>query len=466
MIYESIFEQAAKKQINAGLIGTGTYGISLLAQTLCITRLNIPVICDQDPQIARQACVRAGMPKDKIKICSDRSQLLFAIENGNCAIAENYELMLDTPLDVIVESTGNPEAGARHAEAAIQHGKHVAMVTKEADSVVGPVLNQLAEKAGVVYTPVDGDQHGLLMGFASWAESLGLEIICGGKARPYDFVYNEQAKSVSNGARDLTLSDEEMKALGVIADGHACSIISTRRKILNALPQIGVADLCESVIAANAIGLNPDIPTLHAPIVRITEIADVLCPGEDGGILENGGVIDVITCLRREDEAGLGGGVFLVFGCKDDDTWKFMRSKGLIVNRRGTCGVVYRPYHLLGVETPISILCAGLLNLSTGSLQYRPRLDLIAKTRIDLKAGSKIPLDHGEAADTFEYSIVPASPIDSGNPIPFYMAAGNQVAVDVFAGTTISCNMISEPEDSRLWELRRQQDRTFDGVLE
>ncbi len=273
MIYESIFEQAAKKQINAGLIGSGTYGISLLAQTLCITRLNIPVICDQDPQITRQACVRAGIPEDKIKICSERSQLLLAIENGDCAIAENYELMLDTPLDVI-------------------------------------------------------------------------------------------------------------------------------------------------------------------------------------------------TCLRREDEAGPGGGVFLVFGCKNDDTWKFMRAKGLIVNRRGTCGIVYRPYHLLGVETPISILCAGLLNLSTGSLQYKPRLDLIAKTRIDLKAGSRIPLDHGDVADTFEYSIVPASPIDSGNPIPFYMAAGNQIAVDVPAGTTITCDMIAEPEDSRLWELRRQQDRRFTGVLE
>ncbi|MBW2412729.1 MAG: flagellar biosynthesis protein FlgA [Deltaproteobacteria bacterium] len=466
MIYESLFEQAGRKQISAGLIGTGTYGISLLAQSQHIPRLNIPVICDQDPQTARNACILAGIPEDSITICSNRNQVLLAIEKGRCAIAENYELMLETSLQVIVESTGNPEAGARHAEAAIQNGKHVAMVTKEADSAVGPVLNQLAEKAGVVYTPVDGDQHGLLMGFASWAESLGLEIICGGKARPYDFVYNEAARSVSNGAKELTLPDEDMTALEVIADGQARSIIPQRRRILNALSQIGVADLCESVIAANATGLIPDIPSLHASIVRITEIADVLCPGEDGGILENRGIIDVITCLRREDEAGLGGGVFLVFGCKNDDTWKFIREKGLIVNQRGTCGLVYRPYHLLGVETPISILCAGLLNLSTGSLQYKPRLDLIVKIRHELNAGSKIPLDHEDNADLFEYRIVPASPVDKENPIPFYMAAGNQVSADVPAGTTITCDMIAEPEDSRLWELRRQQDQTFAGVLE
>ena len=461
MIYESLFEKTGIKQIKAGLIGTGTYGISLLAQAQRISRLNIPVICDQDPQTAKIACFRSGIPKNNITICSNRNQIRHTVEKGGCAIAENYELMLEAPLDVIVESTGNPEAGARHAEAAIEHGKHVAMVTKESDSVVGPFLNHLAEKAGVIYTPVDGDQHGLLMGFASWAESLGLEIICGGKARPYDFVYNEAAKTVSNGNENLTLSDENMIALHTIGADQRRSIITKRREVLNDLPQIGVADLCEAVIAANATGLTPDIPTMHAPIVRITEIADVLCPGEDGGILGNRGVIDVITCLRREDEAGLGGGVFLVFGCKNDDAWKFVREKGLVVNQQGTCAVVYRPYHLLGVETPISILCAGLLNLSTGSLHYKPRLDLIAKARLDLKTGTKIPLEHEDNADSFEYLIKPALPIDKGNPIPFYMAAENQVKIDVSAGETITFDMIAEPEDSRLWELRRQQDESF-----
>lgn len=87
-------------------------------------------------------------------------------ENGGNP-AENYELLTDVPLDVVVECTGNPEAGARHAELAIKHGKHVAMVNKEADSVVGPMLSRLADKTGVIYTPVDGDQHGLLIGLVS-----------------------------------------------------------------------------------------------------------------------------------------------------------------------------------------------------------------------------------------------------------------------------------------------------------
>ena len=461
MVYNNLFEKARKTKVRAGLIGTGTFAISLLAQARLISRLEIPVVCDQDPDIAKQACLLAGLPKEKIRFSSNTKEILLAMEKGQCTIVENYELLIDLPLDAIVESTGNPEAGARHAAAAIQHGKHVAMVTKEADSVVGPVLSQLAKKAGVVYTPVDGDQHGLLMGMAAWAKSLGLQIICGGKARPYDFVYNKAARTVNSGAKHLTLSHDDMTALFAIDGSQVRSVISKRRKVLNALPQIGIADMCESVIAANAIGLSPDSPSLHAPIVHITEIADVLSPRKEGGILEDLGVIDVITCLRREDEAGLGGGVFLVIGCKNDDTWKLIREKGLIANRRGTCAVVYRPYHLLGVETPISILCAGLLKLSTGSLSYKPSFDLIAKTKHDLKTGTKISFDHCDNADMFEYLILPASPLDKENPIPFYMAAGNHLKCDVSAGTIMTCEMIAEPGNSKLWELRKQQDMAF-----
>ena len=170
----------------------------------------------------------------------------------------------------------------------------------------------------------------------------------------------------------------------------------------------------------------------------------------------------MVTCLRREDEAGLGGCVFLVFSCKKDDAWELVKDKGLLTNHRATCGVVYRPYHLLGVETPISILCAGLLNLSTGSSSYKPRVDLVGKAKKDLKAGSSLQFDRGKTGDFFENLIVPHTPIDKDSPIPFYMAVGNQLKADVSAGSILTYDVIEAPENSSLWELRKQQDRTFE----
>ena len=461
MNYDNLFAQAGKTKIRAGLIGTGTYGISLLAQSLLIPRLEIPIVCDQDLETARQACWLAGLSEEYTSVCSNTKEILLAMEKGQCVIAENYELLMDVPLDVIVECTGNPEAGARHAALAIKQGKHVAIVNKEADSVVGPILSRLADKTGVIYTPVDGDQHGLLIGLVSWAQSLGLEVVCAGKARPYDFVYDEDTGKVTNGMDTVILSKEEKKVLVKIQPGKSGFVIEKRQQSFLKLGHIAEADLCESVIAANATGLLPDFPSMHAPIVRITEIADVFSPIEDGGILKNGGVIDLVTCLRREDEAGLGGGVFLVFGCKKNDSWEFVKDKGLLTNYRGTCGVVYRPYHLLGVETPISILLAGLLNLSTGSSGYKPRVDLVGKAQKDLRAGTILPFDHGKSGDLFEHLIVPSTSDCHNGPIPFYMTLGNQLKTDVPAGSILTYDMIKKPENSMLWELRKQQDRIF-----
>jgi predicted homoserine dehydrogenase-like protein len=200
---------------------------------------------------------------------------------------------------------------------------------------------------------------------------------------------------------------------------------------------------------------------MHAPTLRTTEIPEVLCLKDEGGILSTRGAIDVVTCLRRSDEAGLGGGVWLVFACQNEHTWNFLKAKGIHSNHRETCGLLLRPYHLLGVETPISILCAGLLNISTGGLVFEPRVDLVARTTQDLKAGVTIRDGHELPEMLLEPLIMPSMPIEDSNPLPYHLVVGNRARVDVPAGTVLTYEMIEPPSQSRLWELRREQDRTF-----
>ena len=466
MIYEHLFAQNGDQQIRAGLIGTGAYGTLLLAQVQHIPRLEVPVVCDQDLGAARSACEQAGIPKEDITTCENRKDVLRAFEGGKCAITEDYTLLMDLPLEVIVECTGSPEAGARHAELATQSGKHVAMVNKETASVIGPFLHHLANQVGVVYTPVDGDQHGLLIGLVSWARSLGLEVVCGGKAHAREFVYGENTQTVSDGVTDVVLVQEGEAVLGEIPSGQAGSAVKARRQVLEDLGHISKADLCESVIAANATGLMPDVPPLHGPILRTTEIPEVLSTKENGGILDAEGAIDVVICLRRPDEAGLAGGVFIVFSCDNDYTWDFLQAKGIIASRRANYGLIYRPYHLLGVETPISMLCAGLLKLSTGGVSVEPRVDLVARATRDLVAGSTLEATNGapgSGSDTLiEPLIVASAPVQPGNPLPLYLATGNRLKTDVPAGALLTADMVEAPCASRLWALRREQDRTFE----
>ena len=459
MIYHHLFDQVKEKRaVRAGLIGSGQYGTAVITQAGYIPLLEIPIIADVDPQAAQLAYHHAGIADDDIALCDNRSDAIRAMESGKFVIVEDPMLLMNTPIDVIVESTGVAAAGARHAYEAIQHGKHVAMINKETDAVIGPILKHLADKAGVVYTPVDGDQHGLLIGLVLWARSLGLEVLCGGKARNVECIYNPEAKTVSCGRSTVTVAESEAWALERIPDGEANRYIPARREMLASLPKTANSDLGEMTIAANATELMPDIPPLHLPVVRISEISEVLCPVEEGGILQTKGAIEIVTCLRTTDEAGLGGGVFVVVSCENDYSRKVLTTKGLIPNSRGSTAVIYRPYHLCGVETPISILSAALLNVPTGATTVQPHVDLVAQSNRELKAGTILGDGHSSDIDA---AILPASPIANNNPLPLYLLTRVRLSRDVAAETLITQELIDPPSDSLLWSLRQQQDAHF-----
>jgi predicted homoserine dehydrogenase-like protein len=459
MIYHHLFDQVKEKRtVRAGLIGSGQYGTAVITQARYIPLLKIPIIADVDPQAARLAYHHAGITDDDIALCNNRSGVMRAMESGKFVVVEDPMLLMDTPIDVIIESTGVTEAGAHHAYEAIQHGKHVAMINKETDAVIGPILKHLADRAGVVYTPVDGDQHGLLIGLVLWARSLGLEVLSGGKARNAECIYDPEVRTVSCGRSTVTISGADGWSLNRIPDGEANRYISARREILSALPKTANSDLGEMTIAANATGLMPDTPALHLPVTRISEIPEVLCPVEEGGILQTRGAIEIVTCLRKTDEAGLGGGVFIVVSCENDYSRMILTTKGLIPNSRGSAAVIYRPYHLCGVETPISILSAALLNVPTGAATVQPYVDLVAKSTRQLKAGTILGGDHSPDIDA---AILPASPVANGNPLPLHLLDGVRLSRDVEANMLITQEMVNTPSDSLLWSLRRQQDAHF-----
>ena len=463
MIYHHLFDQVKEKgTVRAGLIGSGHYGTAVITQARYIPLLEIPIIADVNPQAARLAYHRAGIIDDDIVLCGSRGGTIRALEAGKFVVVEDPMLLMDAPIDVIVESTGVPEVGARHAYEAIQHGKHVAMINKETDAVIGPILKHLADRAGVVYTPVDGDQHGLLIGLVLWARSLGLEVLCGGKARNNECIYDPKARTVSSGRSTVSVNESEAWSLDRISDGEANRYIPARRKILDALPKTANSDLGEMAVAANATGLMPDTPSLHRPVVRISEIPEVLSPLVEGGILGTRGAIDIVTCLRGDDEAGLGGGVFIVVSCENDYSRTILTTKGLIPNSRDSTAVIYRPYHLCGVETPISILSAALLNVPTGADTVQPHVDLVAKSNCELKAGTVLGGGHSGDIDA---ALFPASPIAKDNPLPLYLLDGVHLSRDVARGTLITQEMVVPPSDSLLWSLRRQQDAHF-GLIE
>jgi predicted homoserine dehydrogenase-like protein len=117
-----------------------------------------------------------------------------------------------------------------------------------------------------------------------------------------------------------------------------------------------------------------------------------------------------------------------------------------------------RPYHLLGVETAMTILCAGLLRTPTGALEYEQRYDLVARANKPLKAGYKITHHVDDHWGNFDFVIRPALPLQEKNPIPFYLAMETGLAKDVAVGEILTLESIIPNQKSTLWRLRAEQD--------
>ena len=117
------------------------------------------------------------------------------------------------------------------------------MVSKEADSVVGPYLSQRANKASVVATPVDGDQPSLLIGLLSWARLLGPNIVAAGKSSEYDFVYDRIHGTVSWRGEAIALPD--FADVWVMPEREVKETVEARSEMLWAFTQRTKPDLCE-----------------------------------------------------------------------------------------------------------------------------------------------------------------------------------------------------------------------------
>lgn len=274
----NLFEFKGSTQV--GLIGTGAFGRSFLSQAQSVPGISVSAVCDRKLEIAEAACLQAGMAPVDLKICHTGPDVEDAITSGKTAVVGDALLLMEPAIEVVIEASGMPEAGAIHARAAIENGKHVVMVTKETDCVVGPILNRLARNAGTVYTPADGDQPSLLIGLIAWAEKLGFEVVCAGKAGELDFIYERDSNTIVRGDQVAAGIENDLWEL---PGGAVEQMIGRRRRSLESLTQFSVADLCEMAIVINAADYGYDAPQLHAPIARINEMPEIMCGRSAGG---------------------------------------------------------------------------------------------------------------------------------------------------------------------------------------
>ena len=135
--------EAAGRPVTVGLIGAGKFGTMFLAQARLTRGMHVVAVADLDVARARNQLATAGWDEQAVSAASLGDAL--KTRRKRTHVTPDAEALIACPeIEVIVEATGVPPAGIRHALGAIAHGKHIVMVNVEADAVAGPLLARKA----------------------------------------------------------------------------------------------------------------------------------------------------------------------------------------------------------------------------------------------------------------------------------------------------------------------------------
>ena len=433
--------EEAKNPIRVGIIGCGRFGSMMIAQIKRAPGMHVAVACDLAGARAESALRQAGHGPDHMVTASSVSAANDAIRQRKAVITDDPEIAVSGDVDVVVEATGIPDAGALHASKAIAAGKHVVMVNVEADVLVGPALKRMADRAGVVYSLAYGDQPAVIEDLYDWAVSLGFEVVAAGKGTRY---LPEYRKGTPDDALMRYGYSDEEAASGDLNPQMYNSFLD------------GTKSAVEMCAVANMTGLVPDVPAMHFPPASVQELPGLLVPADDGGILSRKGVVEVVSCLRRDGtdiRDSLRWGVYVVLTSDSPYLLRCLKDYGVAMDPSGRYGLMYRPYHLVGMEAPVSIARAFLYKEPTGSPKGHVG-EVVATAKRPLEPGKVLD---GEGGYTVYGALAEAAQASADGLLPIGLCHGARVVRPVGEGRMLSYADVDMPKGGFARHLREAQ---------
>ena len=403
---------ASGKPVRAALIGAGKFGSMFLSQVPHTKGLEVPVILDLDPDRAREACRTVRWDEERI---ADTD-----FTNDPDAVVRNGEI------EVVIEATGNPAAGIRHARAAIAAGKHVVMVNVEADVLAGPLLAEEARRVGVIYSLAYGDQPALTAELVDWARACGFRVVAAGKGTKYLPTYHEVTPSDVWSHYGLTAGQAQSAGMNP--------------QMFNSFLD-GTKSAIEMAAIANATGLDVPSNGLVFPPCGVDDLPHVMRPRDAGGVLERSGVVEVVSSLERDGRPvfrDLRWGVYVVFEAPNDYAAECFSQYGLKTDASGRYAAMYKPYHLIGLELNISVLSAALRREPTGQPQGFGG-DVVSVAKRDLRSGEILD---GEGGYTVWGKLMPAAESVKQGALPIGLAHRVRLTRDIPYGTAVRCGLL------------------------
>lgn len=410
--------------IRVAIVGTGFMGTALVYQiTKYKPGMRVVASSNRHIEKAKQAYIKAGIAD--IKEPHTIEELENNITNNEYSVCEDPLLICKAKsIDAVVEVTGSIEYAAEVAWHAIRNKKHFISMNAELDSTVGPILKTYADKAGVVYTNVDGDQPGVIMNVYRMVKGMGLKPVMCGNMKGLQDPYRNPTTQISF-AKQWNQKPDKVASF---ADGSKISF--------------------EQSIIANNTKMRVAKRGMHGPTAAPNEtIKDVIkyFPLED--IINGPGIVDYIVGISEPAP-----GIFVLATTEDAFEEQFLKLYKL---GDGPLYLFYEPYHLCHFLAPNSIARAVLLGDTAVTPAGRPYVEVVARAKRDLKAYETIDgigfyMTYGECEN--------ADIRKKENLLPMGLAEGCILKRDIPKDQTLTFDDVMVPEGRLADKLYKEQE--------
>lgn len=442
-LYSLLAARAASgRPLRVGLIGAGKFGSMVLAQAQRIAGFHMLAVVDLNVDKARQSLDRVGWARERYAAAGVGE----ALKSGGTCVLDDVDAMLACDeIECVIEATGHPIAGTRHALKAIEAGKHVVMVNVESDVMVGPLLAEKARRRGVVYSMAYGDQPALICELVDWARACGFEITAAGKGMNFEPRYRYSTPDTVWGffgwsEEEVAKGDFNPKMYNSFTDGTKAAI--------------------EMAAVANGTGLDCPDDGLAFPPAGLHDLAKVFRPAADGGRMARSGLVDIAASQEpdgREVVNNIRYGVFVTFKAHNEYARACFKQYGLLTDPSGWYASMWRPFHIIGLETSISVLSAVLRNEPTGSSKEF-RGDAVATAKKNLTPGEYLD---GEGGFAVWANAIPAEKSLRLRALPIGLAHHVKVIRPVARDTIVTFDDVELVNDLDVVAVRREMETRF-----
>ena len=399
------FIEDRNENVKVGLVGAGQMGQGIVAQVAKMYGVELVCIIDRNQNQLDIAANRYKKLKDNRVLCSD-----------SIAALDNVEL------DIVIEATGTPAAGALVANNVLNRGVNLILLNVETEATIGLALRKEAEKNGAIVTVADGDEPVAALDLYNFATELSFEVISIGKGKNNPF---NRFATPSSLTKEASLKKMNPKMLTSFVDGTKTMV--------------------EMTALANFLNFNIDVDGMHGIEATYENINQYYIPKKDGGLLHKSQVVDFAF--------GIAPGVFAVIYSEDEYVNYEME---YLKMGKGPYWTLARPYHLTSLEIPRTIRHIMLEKYSKLSAQSW-NVEVVAYAKQDIEPGTNLGSIGGD------YIYGKAQIVSSSKGLlPIGIAEDNVATKAIAKGDPVAIDEV-DAQDNELCEYWNYQNQILDS---